>query len=255
MSWGNGSGLEGKSVLVTGAARGIGRAVAEGFASAGARVCATDLNGAGIDELVASLPDSDLHLAVQCDIADLATHEGLLGRVTQEFGGLDVLAHVAGVAKRQLLESVTEADWDLQTDVNLKAGFFLNRSVADVMRAQGRGGSIINFTSQGWWTGGFGGSVVYCAGKGGVVSYSRGLARTYGGDRIRVNTVAPGLIDTPMLRTDLTQEALDALIAQVPLGYLGEPADVAGVVVFLGSDLARYISGATINVSGAFLMY
>jgi NAD(P)-dependent dehydrogenase (short-subunit alcohol dehydrogenase family) len=255
VTWSVGAGLEGKGVLVTGAARGIGAAVATAFAAAGARVCAADIDEDGVKQVVASFPDPSPHVARGFDVLELDGHDALLRSIKETFGSFDVLAHVAGVARRQKLEDVTEADWDLQTDVNLKAGFFLNRAAGSVMREQGRGGSIVNFTSQGWWSGGFGGSVVYCAGKGGVVSFTRGLARTFGPDQIRVNAVSPGLVDTPMLRTGLTDEAMAALVAQVPLGYVGEPTDVAGVVVFLASEHARYISGATINVSGGFLMY
>ena len=150
---------------------------------------------------------------------------------------------------------MTEEDWDFQHDVNLKAGFFLNRAAARIMREQGRGGRLINFSSQGWWTGGFGGSVVYSATKGGIVSMCRGLARTYAKDGITVNSVSPGAVDTPMMRGGLTDEQLQASIAMIPLGYMAEPADLAGTVVFLASDHARYITGATINVSGGWLMY
>jgi NAD(P)-dependent dehydrogenase (short-subunit alcohol dehydrogenase family) len=161
----------------------------------------------------------------------------------------------AVLIRRGDIDEVTEEDWDFQHDVNLKAGFFLNRAAARIMREQGRGGRIINFTSQGWWTGGFGGSVVYSATKGGIVSMSRGLARTYAKDAITVNTVSPGAVDTPMLRGGLTDEQLEAHISQIPLGYMAEPADLAGTVVFLASDHARYITGATLNVSGGWLMY
>lgn len=255
MTWSVAAGLEGQGVVVTGAGRGIGRAVASAFADAGAHVCAVDLNADSVEELVASFADPSAHMARALDVTNLTEHDTLLRSVQATFGRFDALAHVAAIAQRQKLEDVTEEDWDVQTDTNLKAGFFLNRAAGNVMREQGRGGSIINFTSQGWWTGGFGGSVVYCAGKGGIVSFSRGLARTFGPDGIRVNTVAPGLVDTPMLRTGLTQEAFDALIAQVPLCRVAEPDELAGVVVFLASDHGRYISGATINVSGGFLMY
>jgi len=138
----------------------------------------------------------------------------------------------------------------------LKATFFLNRAAAQVFRAQGRGGRIINFTSQAWWTGGFGGAVAYAAAKGGVVSLTRGLARIYAKDRITVNAVAPGAADTPMLRSGgVTDEQIAAHMTQIPLGYLAAPSDLAGIVVFLASDHARYITGATINVSGGWLMY
>ena len=150
---------------------------------------------------------------------------------------------------------MTEEDWGVQLDTNLKAGFFLNRTSARIMREQGQGGRIVNFTSQGWWTGGFGGSVVYCASKGGIVSMTRGLARTYAADRITVNTVSPGAVDTSMLRGGLTDEQLEAHVAAVPMGRMASPEELAGTVVFLASKHASYITGATINVSGGWLMY
>jgi NAD(P)-dependent dehydrogenase (short-subunit alcohol dehydrogenase family) len=254
-TWSIAAGLEGKGVVVTGAGGAIGGAVASAFAEAGARVCAVDIAAGAIEARVSELLEPERHVARALDLNDLSAHDALFASVRDAFGRFDVLAHVAGVARRQQLEEITEEDWDVQTDTNLKAGFFLNRAAAQSLREQERGGSIINFSSQGWWTGGFGGSVVYNAGKGGIVSFTRGLARTFGPDGIRVNAVAPGLIDTPMLRGGLSDEAFNALVDQVPLGLVGQPEDVSGVVVFLASDHARYISGATINVSGGFLMY
>ena len=123
-------------------------------------------------------------------------------------------------------------------------------------REQGRGGRIINFTSQGWWTGGFGGSVAYAATKGGIVSMSRGLARTYAPDGITVNTVSPGAVDTADdAQRPRTEDSCRRRSTRFRLGYMAEPADLAGIVVFLASDHARYITGATINVSGGWLMY
>ena len=153
------------------------------------------------------------------------------------------------------MDEVTEDDWDFQVDTNLKATFFLCRAAATAMREQGDGGRIIAFTSQGWWTGGFGGSVVYCASKGGIVSMVRGLARTFGPDQITVNAVSPGQINTPMLTTDLDPELYQQLTDATPLGRVAEPEEMAGTVVFLASNHASFISGATINVSGAMLMY
>jgi NAD(P)-dependent dehydrogenase (short-subunit alcohol dehydrogenase family) len=113
----------------------------------------------------------------------------------------------------------------------------------------------VNFTSQGWWTGGFGGSVVYAASKGGIVSMSRGLARTLAPHRIRVNTIAPGFVDTPMMCSDMTEAELQACVDQVPLGRMAEPDEVADIASFLiGSD-SRYMTGATLNVTGGQLMY
>jgi NAD(P)-dependent dehydrogenase (short-subunit alcohol dehydrogenase family) len=255
VTWSTGAGLEGKGVVVTGAGGGIGREVALAFASAGARVALVDVRPEPIEALLPELEGKG-HIARALDLRDLAAHEPLFESIKAGFGRFDVLAHVAGVLiRRATVDEVTEEDWDFQHDVNLKATFFLDRAAARVMRAQGRGGRIINFTSQGWWTGGFGGSVVYAASKGGIVSMSRGLARSYAKDKITVNTVSPGAVDTPMLRSGLTEEQLAAQTAPIPMGYMAQPSDLAGTVVFLASDHASYITGATINVSGGWLMY
>ncbi len=255
MAWSVGAGLEGKGVIVTGATGGIGKAVTRAFATTGARVMAVDLDQATVDELVAGL-DGVGHIGVAADLRDLTTHQLLVERAVQQFGNLYVLASLAAVLRRRdSVFDVSEEDWDFQHDVNLKAVFFLCRMAGKAMVEIGQGGRIITFSSQGWWTGGFGGSVVYAASKGGVVSMTRGLARTFGPYRITVNSVSPGQANTPMLMTDLKPEIYENMKNQTPLGYVAEPEEIAGPVVFLASDHARYITGATINVSGGFLMY
>ena len=158
MTWTQGAGLEGKAVVVTGAAGGIGREVAAAFAAAGAHVCGVDLELEPVTAVVDML-DGGPHRAEALDVRELHEHEPLLRRVEAVFGRVDVLANTAAVlVRRDDVDEVTEEDWDLQHDVNLKAAFFLNRAAARVFRAQGSGGRIINFASQGWWSGGFGGS-------------------------------------------------------------------------------------------------
>ncbi len=255
MRWSVGAGLEGKGVIVTGAAGGIGRAVAQAFAIAGARVMAVDVQQDAVDEVIEGL-EGDGHHAHAADLTDLAAHPEIVRLARERLGSLHVLANLAAVLRRRSsLDEVTEDDWDFQNDVNLKAAFFLSREAGRAIAEGGEGGRIILFSSQGWWTGGFGGSVAYSATKGGIVSVTRGLARTFGPDRITVNAVSPGLVETPMLMTDLDEATFDALKAQIPLGYVAQPEELAGTVVFLASDHASYISGATINVSGGFLMY
>ena len=255
MSWSVGAGLEGKGVIVTGAAGGIGRAVAEAFATTGAKVMAVDLDQARVDEVVSGFEGSG-HVGVATDLTDLAGQATLIEQARGDLGNLYVLANLAAVLRRRnSVDEVTEEDWDFQHDVNLKANFFLCRAAATAMVEQGQGGRIILFSSQGWWTGGFGGSVVYSATKGGVTSMCRGLARTYGPHKITVNAVSPGQVRTPMLMTGLSEEVFEAMTKQTPLGYVAEPQELAGPVVFLASDHARYITGATLNVSGGFLMY
>jgi NAD(P)-dependent dehydrogenase (short-subunit alcohol dehydrogenase family) len=253
MSW---LGLDGKAVVVTGAAGGIGSATARMFAEEGARVLAVDLDQEAVDQVRSTFTEPDLHLAFGADLRDLSGHEPLLRRALDSFGSFDVLAHCAAVLRRRFtVDEVTEEDWDFQIDVNLKATFFLNRTAATLFRAQGRGGRIVNFSSQGWWTGGFGGSVVYTASKGGVTSMSRGLARTYAKDGITVNVVSPGGVDTPMMTTNQTDEQLESFLQMVPIGRLATPKEVAGAVVFLASEQGRYVTGATLNISGGQLMY
>ncbi len=255
MTWSIGAGLEGKGVIVTGAAGGIGKAVAQAFSTTGAKVMAVDLDLARTQEVVAGFEGSG-HLAVAANLGDLASHAALIAQAREELGNLYVLANLAAVLRRRgSLDEVTEDDWDFQHDINLKAAFFLCRSAGNAMIEQGQGGRIITFSSQGWWTGGFGGSVAYAATKGGVTSMTRGLARTFGSHQITVNTVSPGQVHTPMLMNGLSPEVYESMKKQTPLGYVAEPEELAGPVVFLASDHAKYITGSTINVSGGFLMY
>ena len=252
MSWTVGSGLDDAVVLVTGAARGIGRSVATAFDAAGARVVAVDL-----DPAVHTLDDelSHDHLCITHDLRPIDAHDALLDQITDRFGCLNHVAHVAAVLRRRNdVDEVTEDDWDVQVDVNLKATFFLLRAAAHRVIAAG-GGSMTAFTSQGWQSGGFGGSVVYAATKGGIVSMTRGLARTYAPKGVRVNAVSPGGAETPMMLGGLTEEGLRSFVQGIPMGRLAQPNEIAGSVVFLASQHAAYITGATINVSGGFLMY
>ncbi len=245
----------GRTVLVTGAAGAIGGAVARGFAAAGARVAVVDLDPARAEAAVAGLGPE--HAGWGLDITRVADLPGLVAAIETRLGPTDVLVNVAGIIRRNPdLFAVTEAEWDAQHATNLKATFFLSREVAARLVALGRPGAIVNFASQGWQSGGFQGSVVYNAAKGGVVTLTRGLARSWAAHRIRVNAVAPGLVETPMLADgSLSPDQLAALAASVPLGRLGQPEDHVGATLYLASDLAAYVTGATLNVSGGFLMY
>ncbi len=255
MPWSVGAALEGKGVLVTGAAGGIGAAVSRAFATTGARVLAVDLDQGRLDALVAEL-EGDAHRTLAWDIRDVGRHEELVAQARETIGDLHVLANLAAVLRRHpSLDDATEEDWDFQHDINVKSAFFLSRAAGNAMIAGGAGGRIILFSSQGWWTGGFGGSVAYASSKGGVTTLCRGLARTFGPHRITVNCVSPGQVHTPMLMTGLAPEVYESMTKQTPLGYVAEPEELAGPVVFLASEHAKYITGATLNVSGGFLMY
>lgn len=254
MTWRNDAGLSGKSVVVTGAAGGIGRSVTRAFAEAGAHVVAVDLPGSPVAEVVSSLPGGP-HLGLEANLLDLSSHAGIFERAN-ELAPFAALAHLAAVLRRAVtVDDVTEEDWDLQLDVNLKVTFFLGRAAHSAFRAAGTPGAIVNFTSQGWWTGGFGGSVVYNASKGGVTTLTKGLARSFAASGVRVNAVAPGGVDTPMMNEGMSPEAMASFLSMVPLGRLAQTDELAGAVVFLASDAASFVTGAVINVSGGQLMY
>ncbi len=249
-----GEDLKGKCVVVTGATGGIGSAVVQAFAEVGARVLAVDLNADALNELISKTP-GDGHDVYPLNLTDLNSHKGLFEHA-QRMGGFQALAHCAAVLRRRsTVDEVTEEDWDFQLDTNLKATFFLNRSARDEMKANGTHGAIVNFSSQGWWTGGFGGSVVYAASKGGIVSMTRGLARSFAPEGIRINAIAPGGVDTHMLTDGQSAEAMKAFMDLIPLGRLAEPQEISQSVLFLASSASSYITGALINISGGQLMY
>lgn len=250
-----GAGLKNRVVLLTGATGGIGREVALAFAGAGSTVAVVDIDQTKADELVAEM-EGGPHLALGYDLRPVAGHKALVDMVVAKFGRLDVLVQTAAVlARRATIFDVSEDDWDIQHDINLKASFFLAQAAARQMVEQGKGGRIINFTSQGFWSGGFGGSVAYAATKGGIVSMTRGLARSLAKQKITVNAVSPGAADTAMMRSGMDDAALEATVSQIPMGYMAHPSQLAGAVLFLASDNADYVTGATLNVSGGWLMY
>lgn len=241
------------TIVVTGATGGIGSSVCRRLARDGYLVHCVDVSTTSLQHLVTTLPGRD-HVAHAVNLLDIEQHEAIFEQAAKS-GRLVGLAHLAAVLRRSSsIEEISEEDWDYQLDTNLKATFFLDRAAARILERTG-GGSIVNVVSQGWWTGGFGGSVVYAASKGGVVSMSRGLARSFAPLGIRVNTLAPGFVDTSMMRGGLTPQQLQEQINQVPLGRLAEPEEIASALVFLLGPDSRYITGATLNVTGGQLMY
>ncbi|MER3388673.1 MAG: SDR family oxidoreductase [Microcella sp.] len=254
MTWRNDSGLVGNVVMVTGAAGGIGSAVCRALAECGAIVAGVDRPGSSLSETIDGLI-GDGHVAIEENISDVGSHSAIIA-AAKAAGTVVGLAHVAAVILRNNdLYAITEEEWDLQFDVNMKATFFLNRELAAEWRSTGARGSIVNFSSQGWWTGGIGNSIPYSATKGGVVSMTRGLAKTLAADGIRVNSIAPGGVDTAMMREGLSAEARAAFIATVPMGRVAAPEELAGAVMYLLSDASTFVTGTVLNVSGGQLIY
>lgn len=254
MTWELGAGLEGRGVIVTGAASGIGRATARSMAAAGARVAAVDVDAAGLETTVADLAGEG-HVAMTFDLADVNAIEPMVRSAAAHLGDLWALAHVAAALRRQRVDDVTEADFDLHTTVNLKATFFLDRAVGQLLVERGGGGRIVNFTSAAFLTGALSGSDAYVATKGGVVTMTRSFAKQYGPHAITVNVISPGQVDTPMQHVDNPKELVEAAIQACPMRRMGRPDEVADAVVFLASRHASFVNGATLTVSGGSVMH
>ncbi|HTH72829.1 MAG TPA: 3-oxoacyl-ACP reductase FabG [Trinickia sp.] len=244
--------LDKQIALVTGASRGIGRAIALELARQGATVIgtATSETGAqGISEALAAQGAAGRGAVL--DVNDGAAVEALIEATVKEFGALNVLVNNAGITKDQLAMRMKDEDWDAVIDTNLKAVFRLSRAVLRPMM-KARGGRIINITSVVGSTGNAG-QLNYSAAKAGVAGMTRALAREIGSRGITVNCIAPGFIDTDMTKV-LPEEQQAALKAQIPLGRLGQPEDIAHAVVFLASPFAAYITGTTLHVNGGMFM-
>jgi NAD(P)-dependent dehydrogenase (short-subunit alcohol dehydrogenase family) len=252
-------GLEGKVAVVTGAGSGIGCACAVAFGAAGAAVVANDLVPDGLETTLAEVEAAGgAAVSAVGDVRSAADVRGLVELASSKFGGLDVMVANAAVSIYTNLEEQDEETIDLVLDTDLKGAILCAQASVPAMRERG-GGSIVFLSSvQGYVT--LPGCVPYAATKAGLVAAARALAVEVGADGIRVNAVAPGTIDTPMLQRDLggmnREEAasfLDRVKRANALGRIGEPREIADVVVFLASDAASYVTGTSIVVDGGYL--
>ena len=245
--------LEGKIAIVTGAGRGIGEAAALSVARAGAVVAvnynhSADQAQAVVNEIV---NNGGRAKAWQCDVSSFDDCGAFFSDVIKEFGRLDILVNNAGVTRDGLLMRMTEADYDLVMDVNLKGTFHGIRHAARQMVKQ-KYGRIINISSVVGITGN-GGQANYAASKAGIIGLTKSAAKELGSRGITVNTVAPGFIETEMTAV-LPEEQKSKLASQIPLGRFGQPEDVAAAIVFLASEYGAYITGQVLQVDGGMVM-
>jgi 3-oxoacyl-[acyl-carrier protein] reductase len=244
--------LQGQRALVTGASRGIGKAVALLLGARGATVVGTATTGEGAQSISGYLLAAGAQgKGVQLDVKVDANVEAVVGEFEKTYGPISILVNNAGITQDNLAMRMKEAEWDAVIDTNLKSVFRLSKAVLRGM-LKARAGRIINITSV-VGSSGNAGQINYAAAKAGIAGMTRSLAREIGSRGVTVNCVAPGFIDTDMTRA-LSEEQKTALLQQIPLGRLGNPEEVAAVVAFLASPQAAYITGTTLHVNGGMYM-
>ncbi|MBQ9884715.1 MAG: 3-oxoacyl-[Bacteroidaceae bacterium] len=245
--------LTGKTALVTGAARGIGKAIALKFASEGANVAFTDLvideNGKATEEKIAALGVKAKGYA--SNAADFAQTETVVNQVKEDFGSIDILVNNAGITKDGLMMRMSEAQWDAVINVNLKSAFNFIHACTPIMMRQ-RSGSIINMSSV-VGVHGNAGQCNYAASKAGLIALAKSIGQEIGSRGIRANAIAPGFIDTAMTQA-LPEDIRKAWIQNIPLRRAGTVEDIANVATFLASDLSSYVTGQVIQVDGGMNM-
>ena len=245
--------LEGKTALVTGAARGIGKAIALKFASEGANVAFTDLvideNGKATEDEIAALGVKAKGYA--SNAADFAQTEQVVNQVKEDFGSIDILVNNAGITKDGLMMRMTEAQWDAVINVNLKSAFNFIHACTPIMMRQ-RSGSIINMSSV-VGVHGNAGQCNYAASKAGLIALAKSIGQEIGSRGIRANAIAPGFIDTAMTQA-LPEDIRKEWCQKIPLRRGGQVEDIANVATFLASDMSSYVSGQVIQVDGGMIM-
>ncbi|PIR07152.1 MAG: hypothetical protein COV55_01835 [Candidatus Komeilibacteria bacterium CG11_big_fil_rev_8_21_14_0_20_36_20] len=243
--------IKNKTALVTGAARGIGRGIALALAKEKYNVVISDVLMADCKKVAQEIKKIGADcLAVKCDVSKKTEVENLMAKISQKFKKLDVLVNNAGIYPAVPFEKMTEADWDKVISVNLKGIFLCTKSALKIMPKASR---IINISSIAAFVG-FEGLTHYCASKGAINSMIRVLALELAPQKITVNAIAPGAIETPGASKSLTEEAKQQTIAMIPLSRFGLPQDIANAVTFLASEKSDYITGQTIIVDGGWTL-
>jgi NAD(P)-dependent dehydrogenase (short-subunit alcohol dehydrogenase family) len=247
--------LRDRAVLITGAAHGLGAAVARSFVAQGARLTLLDRDGEALRREAEALGLEESRLLVEIvDLEDSAAYDGVVARTSDRFGGLDVLVNNAAMLQRMPMDAVTSEDFERALRVNLVAPYFLARAAIAQMRQRGRGGRIVNVASMAGRTGGVADIHPYAASKGGLLAVTKSLAKAVAADGILVNAILPSNIESAMLRDVFPPEAIARTLSQVPLGRTAEPAEVAELVLWLSSDACGYVTGVNWDINGGWYM-
>ena len=240
-------GINNRVALITGSASGMGLRTAERMAEAGAAVIINDIDAAKVEQTVADFKAKGLKATgAVADISSPAAVQAMVAKASQEFGGIDILVNNAGLEKAGALRKLTEADWDLTINVNLKGSFLCAQAVHGAM-VEKKHGRIINIASRAWLGGA--GQAPYSSAKAGVIGLTRTLAVELGRSGVTSNCIAPGLIHTPMWDS-LPEKDRDFLLARQPTGKLGDTDDIANAVLFLADDASGFVNGQVLYVCG-----
>jgi 3-oxoacyl-[acyl-carrier protein] reductase/2-hydroxycyclohexanecarboxyl-CoA dehydrogenase len=240
--------LTGKVAIVTGAGRGIGEGIARRLAQDGAIVVCADVNETDASSVASSLNPAGL--GVRLDVSKSEECDAVVTSTQERYGRLDILVNNAGINRDAMLHKMTDEQWHQVIAVDLSGVFFMTRAASRIMRASGSG-RIVNISSASWM--GNIGQANYAAAKAGVVGLSRTASKELARSQVTVNAICPGFIDTVMTR-GIPDAIREQQVAKIPLGRMGQPADVAAVVAFLASDEAGYVTGEVINVGGGYLL-
>jgi NAD(P)-dependent dehydrogenase (short-subunit alcohol dehydrogenase family) len=244
-----------KVAIVTGAARGMGKAIASAFAREGALVVVVDTDVSATKQAAMEIEDSGgKALGLVCNVSIKSDVENTISKVIAEFGTIDILVNNAGVLRTtRPLEEIPESDWDLIMDVNLKGVFLFSKNVLPILRAK-KYGKVINMASSAGRSVSELGGAHYTASKAGVIGLTRHSASEYAQYGININSICPGLVETPMIREEASEDKLNHWLSQIPLGRFSKPEEAADLVLFLASEESKYITGATIDFNGGSLL-
>ncbi|WP_408008429.1 3-oxoacyl-ACP reductase FabG [Pseudalkalibacillus sp. A8] len=243
--------LTGKVAIVTGAARGLGKGIADKLANLGAHVVVSDLNQEGADRTVSQIIERGGNAEVNlCDVSNEEEARRLIEQTVEKHGKLDILVNNAGINRDTMLHKMTHNEWDAVIGVNLTGVFNTMQPASFIMREQ-ENGRIVNISSASWL--GNIGQANYAAAKAGVVGITKTAARELGRKNVTVNAICPGFIDTDMTR-GVPENVWDLMISKIPMGRAGKPEDVANCIAYLVSDQASYINGEVINVGGGMVL-